>query len=32
VPLQVRYYSEALPTQLGYCAEFHAEAPQASAS
>ena len=29
-PLQV--LSEALPTQHGYCAEFHAEAPQATVS
>ena len=29
-PLQVHFYSEALPTQHGYCdtaSEFHAEAP-----
>ena len=32
VPLQVHFYSEAIPTQHGYCAEFHAEAPQATAS
>ena len=31
-PLQVHYYSEALPTQHGYCAEFHTEAPQATVS
>src|SRR6218665_1077630 len=28
--LQVRYYSEALPTQHGYWPEFDAEAPQAT--
>src|SRR6218665_3531881 len=33
-PLQVHYYSEALPTQHGYStvSGFHAEAPQATAS
>ena len=32
-PPQVHCYSEALPTQLGYCvSKFHAEAPQATAS
>ena len=30
--LQVHYYSEALPTQHGYCVRVHAEAPQATAS
>ena len=30
--LQVRYFSEALPTQHDTVSEFHAEAPQASAS
>ena len=31
-PLQVRYYSEALPAQTDIVPEFHAEAPQAPAS
>ena len=31
-PLPFHYYSEALPTQIGYCVEFHAEAPKATAS
>jgi|SRR6218665_367020 len=31
-PLQVHYYSEALPTQHGYCVGFHAEVPEAIAS
>ena len=34
-PLQVHYYSEALPTgstQLGYCVGVSREAPQATAS
>jgi len=33
--IQVHYYSEALPTQHGYImylSEFHAQAPQATAS
>ena len=31
-PLQVHYYSEALPTQHGYCVGVSREAPQATAS
>src|SRR6218665_2564420 len=31
-PLQVHYYSEALPSQQGYWIEFHAEPPQGTAS
>ena len=31
-PFQVCYNSKALPTQHGYCAGVHAEAPQATAS
>jgi len=31
-PLQVHYYSEALPTQHGYFVGVHAEVPQAIAS
>ena len=31
-PLQVHYYSEALPTQHGTVSEFYAETPQATVS